>query len=181
MSFVELPEGIDLDDAGRSRLDVVPGETGMIANNSDSVMESVYIGDLPDNTYFNGYLSFDITGLAGVEVISATLNMNSFEEEGDRSYLGNFRIGTLDYGTGPISRADGDIPAEMLVQFPNSVTAISYGNDNLRSKLQESIDASKTRFQLKLYWASPHSNEDGIADGLEYHNETIYIMVFYVE
>ena len=180
MNFVEIPEGAALEDMSRQRLYVIPVETGMIANNSDSVLETVYVGDLSDNRYFNGYLSFDITDFSGVEVLSATLTMDSIEEEGDRSFLGALRIGALDYGTGPLSRSDGDIPAKMMVQLPNSTTVINYADDNLRAELQEKIDISDTRFQLKIYWASPHSDDDGVADGLEYHNDSIYLTFDYL-
>ena len=90
-------------------------------------------------------------------------------------------VGTLDYGTGHISRSDGFIPAELLVSLPNSTTDISYSGDNLREKLQERIDASDIRFQLKLYWAHPHSDEDGNPDALRYSQNDIRLIVDYLE
>jgi hypothetical protein len=182
MNFIELPEGVDLEEVSRQRLYVVPEETGIVATNVDwGASGPIYVGDDEFDRYLNGYISFDILILAGVEVVSATLTMGIGRESGDRSYLGNLRIGTLDYGTGPLNRTDGDIPAEMLVQFPNSITDINYSGDELANALQDRIDAESNRFQLKVYWSHPSTDEDGEQDALVYQRDGTYLIVQYSE
>jgi hypothetical protein len=69
----------------------------------------------------------------------------------------------------------------MLVQFPNSVTDINYGDDELVNALQERIDAGSDRFQLKLYWSHPYTDEDGEQDALDYQRDNTYLIVQYSE
>jgi hypothetical protein len=88
-------------------LSVVPDETGMIATNEDRVSTAFfYTGDWTDNDYFNGYISFNIEKLSGKEVLSSTLTMTLNDPTnacGERPYLGNLRIGALDYGEGALT------------------------------------------------------------------------------
>jgi len=180
MNFVEPPEGAGGEDIKEAELSVVKDETGQIAISEDwAGRGDIYIGDDDGDRYVNGYISFDITDLAGLDVVSVNFNMDLNEECGDRSYLGNFRIGTLDYGT-DLSVSDRDIPAKLLVQLPNSTTDVSYSSNELADELQKNINAASDRFQLKIYWSNPHTDEDGIADGLRYR-EGVYLTVQYTE
>ncbi|GFP23156.1 hypothetical protein HKBW3S09_00623 [Candidatus Hakubella thermalkaliphila] len=103
--------------------------------------------------------------------------MNAAREHGDRSSFGVLWIGTLDYGTGPLQASDRNIPAQRLATFPNSVTAISYGGENMRTALQSRIDAGNPGFQLKMYWSRPSSNGNGHRDGLQYSQGIISLRV----
>jgi len=91
------------------------------------------------------------------------------------------RIGTLDYGTGLLSVSDGEIPAKLLVQLPNSTTDISYSSNGLADELQNNINEASDRFQLKVYWSHPQANEDEIRDMLQYKQEDIYLIARYLE
>ena len=182
MTFIEPPEGAGEEEISEARLDVVPEETGVIATTDDIVvMADIFVGDDGTNKYFNGYISFNITDLAGLEVVSVNFTMELDEEFGDRSYLGNLRIGTLDYGTGHISRSDGDISAKWLVSLPNSTTDVSYSSNELADELQKNINAASDRFQLKVYWAHPHTDEDGFPDALRYSQSNVHLIVEYLE
>jgi hypothetical protein len=180
MNFVEIPG-----DIRGQRLDAIHEESGLVGHHANTCARRIYVGDDEFDRYVNGYISFNITYLAGVEVISATLVMVPGREYGDRSYLGNLRIGTLDYGTAPFTLPGclsiRDIPVELLVEFPNSITDINYSGDELANALQEKIDAESDRFQLKLYWTHPHTNEDGNEDGLGYYMNGTYLVVQYSE
>ena len=114
----EEAEEPEEEETKETRLDVVPDETGFIEVTDTFVHspEGIKVGT-SDRIYKDGYISFDITDLTGVEVVSVTLRMDLNREFGDRSYLGNLRIGTLDYGTGPLRMEARDIPAKMLVQY----------------------------------------------------------------
>jgi len=186
MTFIEPPEGTEWGGISEVRLDIVSEETGQIANNEDwAARADIYVGDGGGDRYVNGYISFDITDLTGVEVVSVTLTMDLDREYGDRSYLGNLRIGTLDYGTGPFTVPSSvsirDIPAKLLVQLPNSITDIDYSSNDLADELQKNINAASDRFQLKIYWSHPHTDEDESADGLLYLQGGIHLIVQYTE
>ncbi|GFP32245.1 hypothetical protein HKBW3S42_00551 [Candidatus Hakubella thermalkaliphila] len=149
-------------------LSVVGNETGSIST-TDLVSNAIVgAGDGALNASISGYVSFDITAFAGRTVQSITLTMNPAIESGDRSFLGDLWIGTLDYDTGPLQAAARLIPAVHLATFPNRVTAISYGGENMRTALQSRIDARNPRFQLKMYWSRPSSDGDFVEDGLGY-------------
>lgn len=139
---------------------------------------SVIAGDTSDNESISGYISFDISSLAGKEVQSASLEMTAMPVIGNVTSFGFLRVGTLDYGT--LEVADRNIPASLLVQLPNSTTDINYGEDNLKNALQSKIDAGSNRFQLKLYWSHPSSNGNGEQDTLAYHFDSIHIRVEYI-
>ena len=163
-------------------LGVVPEETGRIGINEDWVVNpDIYIGDSSSDGYVNSYISFDITDLKGVEVVSVTLTMILAEEFGDRSYLGNLEIGTLDYKTGHLSASSGDISAKMLVALPNSTTDINYSSKDSKDELQKNIDATSDRFQLKIYWSNPSTNKNKIPDGLLYLKSDINLVVQYMK
>ena len=183
MNFIMSAEPADSEELNETSLETVYNETGYISDGGlHPTVGAVYVGDGNDpDKYYNAYLSFDISSLTGKEVVSSSLIMNLQSEHGNRSYLGNLRVGTLDYGVGTLSGADADIPAEMIVQFPNSTTDINYSGDSLREKLQEKINAEGIRFQLKIYWSHPSSNLDDISDSLLYNLDTIHLFVQYIE
>ena len=183
MTFYDSSEDLPAEGVNEVSPELVYDETGMIeANGSRAITGYVYAGDMHDSDeYFNGYISFDISDLTGIEVVSVTLTMNLDSEHGNRSYLGNLRIGTIDYGTGALSASDADIPAELLVSLPNSTTHISYSSDELADELQKNINSGKDRFQLKLYWSHPGSNLDDASDGLIYAQDDIHLAVQYIE
>jgi hypothetical protein len=165
-------------------LSVVGRESGCININGDAgdaaYTNEIYIGDSTDDGNVSGFISFDITDLAGVEIVSAVLTMDLFEVVGDnRAFLGNLWIGNLDYGTGTLRVSDADIPANKIIQLPNSTTNINTGNNELANELQKNTDASDERFQLKIYWSHPSSNEDGGPDGLKYQKEDVSLTIQY--
>lgn len=187
---IEDPGGTETDlEEGpiETRLGVVMEETGFIMMGEDNhpVFQFVLAGDFPDdNIYASGFVSFDISSLIGVEIVSAYLTMNfdtDFVISGDRSHLGNLRIGVLDYGTGVLSPSAADIPADLIKQFPNSTTDISFSGSELVVPLQENIDQEKERFQLKIYWSNPGNNNDGIADYVQYLKNDIFLDLGYLE
>jgi hypothetical protein len=161
-------------------LNVVTNETGVMSELGRR-NDMVFAGDGPANDSRSGYISFDITSLAGKTVQSAALTMSPAIESGDRSSFGVLWIGTLDYGTGPLQDSDRSIPAQRLATFPNSVTAISYDGESMKTALQSRIDAGNPRFQLKMYWSRPSSNDNGNEDGLGYLPGNISLRVQYTD
>lgn len=180
MNFVERELPVAEFIVQDENLHPVGPETGMISlDRSYCTSGNVYAGDGESNQYFNGYISFDISDLGDVEVISAALIMNNEGAWRGEPFLGSLRLGVLDYGTGALSSSDGNIGAEMLVQFPNTVTTIDYHESNLLNKLQDKIDAENPRFQIKVYWSNPHSDDDSDPDGLMYTPSGISLRIRY--
>ncbi|MBN1299522.1 MAG: hypothetical protein JW997_07540 [Actinobacteria bacterium] len=165
---------------------VVNNETGCINTGSTSgdaaYTEYIFIGDSTDGGSVAGFLSFDITGLEGLEIVSAALNMHINEEIGDDlSFLGYLRIGAIQYGTGTLKLSDGNIPAELLIQLPNHTTNIRYGDSSLADELQKNINALNERLQFKIWWSNPGSNDDNDADGLKYMKEDVWLTIQIIE
>jgi len=125
-----------------ANFDVVSNETGCInigGYGGDAAYTNyIYIGDSTDGGSSSGFISFDISDIAGAEIVSAMLTMELSEEVGDDwSFLGYLRIGTIDYGTGTLRLSDGNIPANLIGQFPNTTTNIRYSSDELIDELQK--------------------------------------------
>ncbi|MCJ7471510.1 MAG: hypothetical protein MUP02_01690 [Actinobacteria bacterium] len=182
-TIIETPaETVTVKETNEIRLSVVSEETGRTvigeswANNPD-----IYIGDSSSDGYVNSYISFDIKGLAGAEIVSVTLTMLLAEEFGNRTYLGDLMIGTMDYGTGLLNESVGDIPSNLLVQLPSHTTDINYSSSDLKDELQKNIDSESDRFQLKFYWQNPQTNKDGTPDGLLYLKQDINLVVQYIK
>lgn len=191
-TIIEENDGPEIEEAepgmtvNELRLPVVPEETGSLPIDDVMVLlQFVLIGDLgydPEHeAYLNGYISFDISQLEDIEIVSTNLTMALDNENGDRTHLGSLRLGTLDYGTGNLGTAAGTISANMLVQFPNSISDIDYSSDELTDALQKNINAGSERFQMKIYWSHPHNNDDEVADYLQYLKEDIYLTIQYTE
>lgn len=167
------------EEATQALLGVEVSQSGSLYQVTPAIFaSSVLAGDTSDDESISGYISFDISSLAGKEIQSVQLEMMATPVIGNVTSFGFLRVGALDYGT--LESADRKIPASLLVQFPNSTTDINYGEDNLKNALQGKIDAGGNRFQLKLYWSHPSSNGNGEQDTLAYLFDSIHLRVEYI-
>jgi len=186
IGFVPQITAFQLPEVSTVSLNAVVRETGSIniggSEGDDTYTGEMYIGDSGDNGMSTAHLSFNITDLAGVEVESATLTMEIFEVVGDNiSFLDYLRIATTNYGARPLRVSDASITGNRIAQLPNSTTNISCSSSELINELQRKIDASTDRFQLKIYWSNPNSNDDGGPDGLKYQVEDVSLTIQYRE
>jgi len=151
---------INLGIPANANLQQVLSEEGNInvdtINNSNTIVSHVadiVAGDWFDNTTSRGFISFDITGLAGATIQKATLTMYLYKIFGDVAHstnLGAFKIFSIDYGARPIIKEDYDRLGNLIEIFSQSTnTVILCTSANLATELQKAVNAGRERFQLR--------------------------------
>jgi hypothetical protein len=87
------------------------------------------------------------------------------------AYLDSFWINVVDWGAGPIVQNDFNLIGVAIQSFisPN----ISCTSENLKSELQKAINSGKSRFQVRVHFAGPYTDNDGARDGWEYSQANI--------
>ncbi|MBC8386488.1 MAG: PKD domain-containing protein, partial [Actinobacteria bacterium] len=139
--------------------------------------ELACIGDIPGGDSCRGFTSFDITGISGVIVKSATLTLSPRMEFGDTSFFDLIRIDSLEWGENEIDFSLFDIAGEFIQGFGSPDITCSI--EELKTELQRAINDGKTRFQIRIY-CTPSSNGDGIPDGWDYNQSDINLNIDYV-
>lgn len=126
----------------------------------------------------SGFISFDITPLAGSQIEDAVLSLSSPTIKGDPSYFDNIYINIINWGTGPpplnMFTAEGTI----VQGFPiGSGGNIMCNNNILKTGLQQAVDNNNPRFQLRLFFAGYFSMEDDVVDTWTYNTNNIRLNV----
>jgi hypothetical protein len=139
---------------------------------------SVLIGDSRDNTNIRGYFAFDLSSLAGKEIVSASLVLETYILHGDPSfkdYIG-LRWGTYlplepeDYlmlGTHPVTI------------FDNLEEPIEFIREDLNVAIYNSANVFNQKLQFALGYSNEASNGDLKLDGREYRSEDITLTIEY--
>ena len=137
---------------------------------------NVYAGDSANNKPCVGFISFDITGLAGKTINAATLTLSSAAIQGDPlAYLDSFWINVVDWGAELIVQNDFNLTGIAIQSFtsPN----ITCTADKLKSELQKAINSGKSRFQIRVHFAGPYTDNDSSRDGWEYAQSNVNLNV----
>lgn len=129
----------------------------------------VYAGDTTNNKACVGYMSYDITGLAGATVIDAKLTFTLKNDWGDPSFYIYFYIGSLSWGQNPIDQGLSSVGSIGIQGFNSSGS----GNfvctaSKLKEELQKAINDGKTRFQIRIYCTGVQTDNNNDWDGWEY-------------
>ena len=125
-----------------------------------------YVGDTSSNNPCKGFISYDITPLAGVTIESVILTLAPFRGCGDPSSFYPISIFVTGWGAEPIIRSDFDLSGILVGQFSNE--NIECTTDSLKDELQRSIDDGKNRFQLMFYFTGLETDSDNQWDGWSY-------------
>ena len=137
---------------------------------------NVYAGDSANNKPCVGFISFDITGLAGKTINTATLTLSSAAIQGNPlEYLDYFWINVADWGAEPITQNDFNLTGIAIQNFNSpDVTCTA---DKLKSELQKAINGGKSRFQIRVHFAGPYTDNDSSRDGWEYTQSNVNLNV----
>ena len=136
--------------------------------------------DSQNNQSYKGFMSFDISGLAGATIQDATLKFIPFHKEGDTSNLGQFDIAAVDYGAHPLVVQDFYLQGVVIQSFPaNGDGNITCNSSNLKTRLQDAINYGNSRFQVRIDFLIPTDN-DHISDFWWYKPEGINLNVTYI-
>ena len=127
----------------------------------------VYSGDSNSNKPCSGFISFDISGLAGKTVDSATLTFSNSSVSGDPlSFFESLWINVLDWGAEPIVQNDFNLSGVPISSY--STPNITCNVSKLAEELQKAINAGKPRFQIRIHFSGPYTDGDNSSDGWRY-------------
>ena len=136
----------------------------------------IYSGDSNNNKPCNGFISFDISGLAGKTVDSATLTFSNSSVSGDPlSIFEALWINILDWGAEPITQNDFSLTGIAISSYdtPNITCNVS----KLAEELQKAINAGRSRFQIKIHFSGALTDYDNLSDGWKYTQSNVNISV----
>jgi hypothetical protein len=139
----------------------------------------LYVGDSNNNRNCNGYLSFDISGIAGSSIQSASLTFNLSNTYGSPSpFFTNISIFALYWGASPLTGAVDDTPA-FNVDYLASPSFVSTSS-LIASRLQDAINSGRNRFQLRIGVIPGWSDSNNAWDGWEYQQSNISLNINYL-
>ncbi len=140
--------------------------------------DSIFAGDSTGDKQCRGYMSFDITGLAGVTITEASLSLSPEQVWGDPTFLGSLWIDAVDWGAGPIVMADFNITPYVAIQSFNN-PAITCTSSKLKTELQNAINNGNTRFRIRIRYTTPATDSDNQWDGWDYLINEVVLHVVY--
>lgn len=154
-------------------LNHVPGEEGAVTDWPSISKSNIMAGDHVANESYRGFLSFDITALAGATIQDAKLTFGFNSIFGDLSNFGEFLIETVDHGADSLVFQDYNLNG-ILIQSFSSVNNgyITCTASNLKTQLQNAVNSGKTSFQLRIRFSVPTDN-DKVMDLLQYQAQNI--------
>ncbi len=157
----------------------VSSEGGYLEKNgATNVGGCVYAGDSNNDKACVGYMSYDITGLAGTTVTDAELTFTLKQEWGDPSFYIYLYIGSLFWGENPIYQGLSSIPSIGIQGFSSSGSgSFTCMASKLKEELQKAINDGKTRFQIRVYFTGIQTDNDGAWDGWDYDQSGIVLNV----
>jgi len=136
----------------------------------------IYAGDSVGNKPCSGFVSFDISGVGGKTVESATLKFNEALVSGDPlSFLYMLKINVLNWGAEPITQNDFELDGILVASYtsPNITCNVS----KLKEELQKAINEGKSRFQIRIHFSGPKTDYDGENDGWRYLQSNVNLNV----
>jgi hypothetical protein len=139
---------------------------------------NVYAGDSSSNKPCVGFISFDIIPLAGKTITAASLTLTGASVQGSPlSYCDSFWLNAVAWGAEPIVQNDFNLPGVAIQSFTSPT--ITCNADKLKSEIQNAINKGKTRFQVRVHFSGPYTNNNSAKDGWEYAQQSINLNVTY--
>lgn len=137
---------------------------------------NTYAGDSDNNKSCMGFISFDISGLKESTVESASLTLDGATVKGDPlSFLYMLKINILEWGTRPITQNDFKADGIFVANYdsPNITCNVSM----LKEELQKAVNGGKSRFQIRIHFSGPYTNNDNEYDGWKYSQSNVSLNV----
>jgi len=158
---------------------VISDEGGYIVGTTNIYYphNSMFAGDSITNDICRGYMTFDISGLAGANITEVTLSMSPEQVWGDPTFLGSLWIDAVDWGSDALQMADFNIPYTSIQSFNDP--DITCTSENLKTLLQQAIDDGKTKFRIRIRYTSTATDFDINWDGWDYLVEEVNLHVAY--
>jgi hypothetical protein len=125
------------------------------------------IGDTSQDKAIRAFFSFDISSLAGKEVISAEMKFGQFKIYHDPySIIEKIYLEAVYWGTDDIKSGDYDLSGYLLGEY--DIPTFICSSLELRNALNQAIDDGYYRFQVRLRHKGFQTNHNGIEDSIVY-------------
>jgi hypothetical protein len=135
-----------------------------------------YAGDSANNKSCKGFISFNISELDGYTVQSASLTLSGANVEGDPlSAFELLNINLVDWGAEPITQADYNLGGVFIASYDSP--GITCNVSKLKEELQKAINGGKSRFQIRIHFSGPQTDNDGDDDGWRYSQGSVNLNV----
>jgi len=134
-----------------------------------------YIGDTDTNQPVKGFISFDITGLSGAEVVYVHLALGNEIPAGDNpsELIEAVWLEVVDWGNGQIEYNDYNLNGILVMESENP--NFSCVDGRLIDELRKAITDGKERLQLRIRHKGFSSDNDNMADGWSYQNIKLWV------
>ena len=150
-------------------------EEFFIASDSSGI-PYIYVGDTASRLKVQGFLSFDVSEIAGENVLNAWLNINGSRIGDPNSLLGVFSVSSTNYGNTLYGR-DFGVSTSTLFSQPLSYSDFSFTNEDLKNAVQDILASDRQYFQVKL--GTNNVNVNGVSDGFTFLLSNISLGVSY--
>ena len=161
-----------------------PSAIGYIVFPTGINTDSAIIGDSTSNSVERGYFTFDISGLVGKNIVSATLEINTFRTLDNPlpTFLGNIGIGMLEnyLPLGPedwVPTATGTFGST----YNHYTEPIIENSNTFKNAIQQNVNEGKNAYFF-LYYTDPQETDwDYQVDGREFTKDTITLQIQYTD
>ena len=138
----------------------------------------LYAGDTELDKAVKGFISFDISSLAGATIQSANAVFSLSQQWGDPlSIFDGLALNEIYWGPRAIQNSDSTTVGTVLQQF--NASTFSCSNAALKTALQNAINAGRPRFQLRIHFYGPLTGNPGVWDGWEYQQSNVKLSITY--
>jgi hypothetical protein len=136
----------------------------------------IYAGDSENNLPCSGFVSFDITGISGKTVDSATLTLSGASVSGDPlDIFDDLWIHSLDWGAEPISQGDFMLAGVVIAEYGSP--DINCSTDKLKQEIQKAVNDGRNRFQIRIQFGGDYTDDDDKKDGWKYSQSNVDLNV----
>lgn len=160
----------------QSALNAIPGESGTVYEPGAKLDPSstIMAGDTNDNFLARGFMSFDISSLAGKTLTGATLDLHSCTKTlNPFTNLGGIWVSELQYAL-PLDQSDFDTSGTGIILL----SAVPDNPLDVKTYIQARTNEGRARFQIRLHSAAG-SNRDGQADFMSCNPGQVVLRVSY--
>jgi len=163
----EKTETVEVLDLPSVSLPQIPGGGTIIEGLGAAIGLCGIVGDTHQNKAIRGFLNFDISSLAGKEVVSAEMEFSNFHIENDPySIIEKIWMESVYWGTGNIELGDYNIPGILLGEY--DIPTFTCSSTQLIDIINQAIDNGHDRFQIRLSHKGLQTNHNGSWDSIAY-------------
>ena len=145
----------------------IPGGGHIQEGGPVKVNQGPIAGDSLQDRPYRGFLNFDISSLAGKEVISAEMEFNDYAINGDPyPLIEKIWVESVYWGTDDIKLGDYGIPGDLLGEY--DIPAFTCSSQALVDELNQAITDGHDKFQIRLRHKGYSTDHDGMPDYIIY-------------